>query len=144
MLPYGAPWTPLVEQAIPQPAHRGGARPIYGRLQAWGEGGAELTREITVPAPQARRPTPRRPLDALRTPSMCPPRVMDLGHDEKRGAEEKAEVCSVTQSEGVSEEVGAINGERLGLLGRARAALGRLASTIPRSDSEKPILFAPS
>ena len=35
------------------------------------------------------------------------------GHDEKWGAEEKAEVCSVTQSEGVSEEVGAVGGERL-------------------------------
>ena len=37
------------------------------------------------------------------------------------------------QSEGVSEEVGAMGGERLGLLGRARAALGRLASAIPRT-----------
>ena len=132
VLPYGAPWTPLVEQAIPQPhTEGGGARSTV--FAGWGEGGAELTREITVPAPQARRPTPRRPLDALRTPSMCPPRVMDAGHDEKWGAEEKAEVCSVTQSEGVSEEVGAIGGERLGLLGRARAAIGRFAAAIPRT-----------
>ena len=132
VLPYGAPWTPLVEQAIPQPhTEGGGARSTV--FAGWGEGGAELTREITVPAPQARRPTPRRPLDALRTPSMCPPRVMDAGHDEKWGAEEKAEVCSVTQSEGVSEEAGAIGGERLGLLGRARAAIGRFAAAIPRT-----------
>lgn len=132
VLPYSAPWTPLAEQAIPQPHTE--ERPARATVFAgWGEAGAELTREITVPAPQARRPTPRRPLDALRTPSMCPPRVMDLGHDEKRGAEEKAEVCSVTQSEGVSEEVGAIGGNRLGLLGRARAALGRFAAAIPRT-----------
>ena len=52
---------------------------------------------------------------------------------EKWGAEEKTEVCSVTQSEGVSEEVGAIGGERLGLLGRARAAIGRFAAAIPRT-----------
>ena len=39
---------------------------------------------------------------------------------EKRGVEEqeRAEVCSAAQSEGVSEEVGAMGGERLGLLGR--------------------------
>ena len=81
VLPYGAPWTPLVEQAIPQPhTEGGGARSTV--FAGWGEGGAELTREITVPAPQARRPTPRRPLDALRTPSMCQPRVMDSGHDD--------------------------------------------------------------
>ena len=30
---------------------------------------------------------------------MCPPRVMDSDHDEKRGAEEKAEVCSVLHTE---------------------------------------------
>ena len=53
--------------------------------------------------------------------------------DEERGAEEKAEVCNATQSEGVSEGVGTMGGERLGLLGRARAALGRLASAISRT-----------
>ena len=63
------------------------------------------------------------------------------GHDEKWGAEEKAEVCSVTQSEGVSEEVGAMGGERLGLLGRARAALRHGSHICGTSDSEKPILF---
>ena len=132
VLPYSAPWTPLADQAIPQPRTESG--PARATIFAgWGEGGAELTREITVPAPQARRPTPRRPLDALRTSSTCPPRATGSERDEERGAEEKAEVCNATQSEGVSEVIGAIGGERLGLLGRARAALGRLASAIPRT-----------
>ena len=130
--PYSAPWTPLADQAIPQPHTEGG--PARATVFAgWGEGGAELTREITVPAPQAIRPTPRRPFDALRTSSMCPPQVTDSEHDEKRGAEEKAEVCSAAQSVSVSEEVGARGGMRLGLLGRARATLGRVASAIPRT-----------
>ena len=130
--PYSAPWTPLADQAIPQPHTEGG--PARATIFAgWGEGGAELTREITVPAPQAIRPTPRRPFDALRTSSMCPPQVADSEHDEKRGTEEKAEVCSAAQSVSVSEEVGARGGMRLGLLGRARATLGRVASAIPRT-----------
>ena len=70
---------------------------------------------------------------------MCPPRVMDSDRGEERGAEEKAEVCSATQSEGVSEEVGAMGGERLGLLGRARAALRHGSHICDTSDSEKPI-----
>ena len=130
--PYSAPWTPLADQAIPQPHTEGG--PARATIFAgWGEGGAELTREITVPAPQAIRPTPRRPFDALRTSSMCPPQVADSEHDEKRGTEEKAEVCSAAQSEDVSEEVGAMGGERIGLLGRARATLGWVASGIHRT-----------
>ena len=105
----------------------------------------ELTREITVPAPQAIRPTPRRPLDALWTSSTLLPRVKDLEHDEKRGVEEqeRAEVCSAAQSEGVSEEVGAMGGERIGLLGRARATLGWVASGIHRTLRNPFSLFRP-
>ena len=132
--PYSAPWTPLADQATPQPHTEGG--PARATIFAgWGEGGVELTREITVPAPQAIRPTPRRPLDALWTSSTLLPRVKDLEHDEKRGVEEqeRAEVCSAAQSEDVSEEVGAMGGERIGLLGRARATLGWVASGIHRT-----------
>ena len=130
--PYNAPWTPLADQAIPQPHTEGG--PARATIFAgWGQGGVELTREITVPAPQARRPTPRRPLDALPTSSTCPLRATGSECNEERGTKEKAEVCSAAQSEGVSEGVGTMGGERLGLLGRARAALGRLASAIPRT-----------
>ena len=43
--PYSAPWTPLADQAIPQPHTEGG--PARATIFAgWGEGGAELTREI--------------------------------------------------------------------------------------------------
>jgi len=51
------PWTPLAAQSSPQSHHERGARRV-NVFAGWGEGGKELTREITVlPASQVRRPT---------------------------------------------------------------------------------------
>ena len=130
--PYNAPWTPLAEHALPQPHTEGG--PARATMFAgWGQGGVELTREIAVSAPQAIRPTPRRPFDVPPTSSPCLLRASGSEYNEERGTKEQAEVCSAAHSGGVSEGVGTTGGERLGLLGRARAALGRVASAIPRA-----------
>jgi hypothetical protein len=134
VLTYGAPWTPLAEQAIPQTHTEGGGAPELRYIYTgWGGGwsGAHARDHRTSAAGQTANTAP---------PARCSTDAVDVpaagdglgSRREKRGAEEKVEVCSVTQSEGVSEEVGPIGGERLGLLGRARAALGRFAAAIPR------------
>ena len=62
----------------------------------WGAGGRELTREIIVPAPQARRPTLRRPFDAPQPQAIHQPRGAD-SYDGVREEETSAEVRGVAQ-----------------------------------------------
>jgi hypothetical protein len=47
------PWTPLAAQSSPQSHHERGARRV-NVFAGWGEGGKELTREITAYYPRHR------------------------------------------------------------------------------------------
>ena len=130
------PWTPLATQSSPQSHHERGARRV-NVFAGWGEGGKELTREITVPASQVRRPTPRRPLDIPPLQTIHQPRDAVRECEVNRGEEESAEVrdvvLDVAQSVGDREGEGATEGGWLGILGRAREALGRFVSAAPRT-----------
>ena len=130
------PGTPLAAQSSPQSHHERGARRV-NVFAGWGAGGKELTREITVPAPQVRRPTPRRPFDIPPLQTIHQPRDAVRECEVMRGEEASAEVRDVVrdvaQSVGDREGEGATEGGWLGMLGRARAALGRFVSAAPRT-----------
>ena len=130
------PWTPLATQSSPQSHHERGARRV-NVFAGWGEGGKELTREITVPASQVRRPTPRRPFDTPPPQTIHQPRdaVQEHGvmRDEEASAEVRDVVRDVAQSVGDREGEGAREGGWLGMFGRAREALGRFVSAAPRT-----------
>ena len=96
----------------------------------WGAGGRELTREIIVPAPQARRPTPRRPFDAPPPQAIQQSREAVAEYEEERDEVTSAEVRGIARDR---EEGGAVEGGWQGMLGHARAALGRFASAVPRT-----------
>ena len=106
-----------------------------------GEGGKELTREITVPTSQVRRPTPRRPFDTPPPQTIHQPQDAVQEHEVMRDEEASAEVRDVVrdavrdvaQSVGDREGEGAREGGWLGMLIRARAALGRFVSAAPRT-----------
>ena len=79
------------------PATHAQGRSMRGTVFAgWGAGGRELTREIIVPAPQARRPTLRRPFDAPQPQAIHQPRGAD-SYDGVREEETSAEVRGVAQ-----------------------------------------------
>ena len=127
--PTVVPWTPLDAQSFPQPHAQGNSmrRTIFA---GWGAGGRELTREIIVPAPQARRPTPRRPFDAPPSQAIQQSREVVVEHEQEQGKVTTAEVHGIARDREVG---GAVEGGGQGMLGRARAALGRFASAVPRT-----------
>ena len=96
----------------------------------WGTEGEELTREIIVPAPQVRRPTPRRPFDALLPQGIQQSRYEIVQHEEEREEVTIAEVRDIARGR---EEGGAVEGGRQGMRGRAWAALERFALMVPRT-----------
>ena len=73
----------------------------------WGAGGRELTREVIVPAPQARRPTPRRPFDAPPSQAIQQSREVVVEHEQEQGKVTITEVRGIARDREVG---GAVEG----------------------------------